>query len=163
MDTQRFVDLSSPPQKINGMVLLEQELVIKDSLIPGAGKGLFTNVAICKGSYIVEYAGRRTTWNDVEHEADNMYICYIDDAFVIDGRSHVDVAARYANDAAGLTRVKGLVNNAHYVYDEDKVYIEATKDIEAGAEILVSYGKEYWDTVRRNMEIDEEEAIERRA
>jgi SET domain-containing protein len=138
------------------MSLLENDLVIRTSLIPGAGKGLFTKHAVKKGSYIVEYKGRRTTWDDVAHDADNMYICYIHDAFVIDGRNHVDDLARYANDAAGLTRVKGLANNAHYVYDKDRVYIEATKDIAAGAEIFVSYGKGYWDTVHENMRIDEE-------
>ena len=145
------------------MALLEFELVVKTSLIPGAGMGLFTKLAIPKGTYIVEYKGRRTTWDEVRHEADNMYICYVDDAFVIDGRYQPGASARYANDASGLSRVKGLTNNARFVYDENKVYIEATKDIDAGAEIFVSYGREYWDTVRQNIAVDEEEEFQARA
>jgi hypothetical protein len=42
------------------------------------------------------------------------------------------------------------------VYSNDglKAYIESVKDIPAGSEILVSYGKEYWDVVRANLKID---------
>jgi hypothetical protein len=67
--------------------------------------------------------------------------------------------ARYANDAQGLSKVKGITNNCRYVADMDtmKVYIESVKDIPAGAEILVQYGKEYWDVIRHNMKLDEKE------
>jgi len=37
------------------------------------------------------------------------------------------------------------------VEDDNKVYIEAFRNIEPGSEILVSYGKEYWDVVRENL------------
>jgi hypothetical protein len=37
------------------------------------------------------------------------------------------------------------------------VYVEATRNIPAGAEIFVSYGKAYWDRVRKNMRIDQAE------
>jgi hypothetical protein len=35
------------------------------------------------------------------------------------------------------------------------VYIEAIKDIPAGGEILVQYGKEYWDVIKHNLKLDE--------
>ena len=57
---------------------------------------------------------------------------------------------RYANDARGLVTTKGIGNNSRYVVDELKVFIEATKDIPAGSEIFVSYGREYWDVMRKN-------------
>lgn len=139
------------------MELLETHLKVKVSLIPGAGNGLFTNVFIAKGSYIAEYNGTTTTWDAVKDDDTNAYICYVHDDLVIDGRADMNILARYANDAMGLTRIKGLANNARYTFDEGRVYIEAIKDIDAGAEIFVSYGKAYWDTVRENMEIDEEE------
>jgi len=34
------------------------------------------------------------------------------------------------------------------------VYILASKNIPANAEIFVPYGKEYWDAVRYNIKID---------
>ena len=65
--------------------------------------------------------------------------------------------ARYANDARGLFRVKELNNNAEYVEEGVRVFIEATKDIPAGGEIFVGYGPEYWQVIRHNMRIDERE------
>jgi uncharacterized protein len=58
-----------------------------------------------------------------------------------------------------LTKVKGINNNCRYVADMDtmRVYIEAVKDIPAGAEILVQYGKEYWDVIKYNHKLDEKE------
>jgi uncharacterized protein len=53
--------------------------------------------------------------------------------------------ARYANDANGFRKIKGLVNNSKYVEDGGRVFMEAVKDIPTGAEILIGYGKEYWD------------------
>ena len=38
---------------------------------------------------------------------------------------------------------------------DGKVYIEATKDIPAGSEILVSYGKEYWEVIRHNLKLEQ--------
>jgi uncharacterized protein len=145
------------------MALMEEHLEVKTSSIPGSGKGLFTKVFMPKGSHVIEYTGIVTTWDAVKDDHTNAYICYVQDDLVIDSRTDTTALARYANDAAGLTRVRGLNNNARYTFDDGKVYLEAMKDIAAGAEIFVSYGKEYWDTVRENMRIDEEEAIEERA
>ena len=132
------------------MALLEKHLQIKKSLIPGAGKGLFTTVFIPKGTRIVEYKGRSTTWKDVEHDYKNGYIYSIDPKHVIDAKTYKKALGRYANDAKGLVSTKGLSNNSKYVVDEFKVFIEAIKDISAGSEIFVSYGREYWDVMRRN-------------
>jgi SET domain-containing protein len=142
-------------------MLSESQLEVKTSQIPGAGMGLFTKEFISKGMYIAEYKGIITTWDEVKEDATNMYLYYVDDSLVIDGRKDTTAAARYANDASGLTRVKGLRNNARYIFDDGRVYIEAIKDIPAGAEIFVSYGAGYWNTVRRNIKIDREEKKKR--
>ncbi|HUC80898.1 MAG TPA: SET domain-containing protein-lysine N-methyltransferase [Flavisolibacter sp.] len=136
------------------MALLEKELEIKDSGIPGAGKGLFTNVFIPKGTRIVEYKGSVTTWDAVRNDATNAYIYFLKPNYVIDARDHPKSLARYVNDAQGLVRSKERWNNAKFTPDGLRVFVEATKDIQPGEEIFVSYGKKYWDTVRKNMEID---------
>jgi SET domain-containing protein len=41
--------------------------------------------------------------------------------------------------------------------DDKKVFIEAIKDIPAGSEILVSYGKEYWDVMKENAKFEKKE------
>lgn len=43
------------------MALLEKHLYVKRSLLPGAGRGLFTKVPIKKGTRIVEYKGEIMT------------------------------------------------------------------------------------------------------
>jgi hypothetical protein len=101
-----------------------------------------------------------TTWKDVDiDEGRNGYIYYINRNHVIDARPYVKTLGRYANDAQGLSKVKGLTNNSRYMADMNtlRVYIEAVKDIPAGGEILVQYGKEYWDVIKQNLKIDERE------
>lgn len=144
------------------MALLEKQLVVKRSTLPDAGKGLFTKKMIPKGTRIVEYKGKISTWKDVNiDEGRNGYIYYINRNHVIDALPYPKALGRYANDAKGLTRVKGITNNSQYVNDDMRVYIEAVKDIPAGGEILVQYGKEYWDVIRHNKKIDEKEKLKK--
>lgn len=142
------------------MALLEKQLVVKKSTLPNAGKGLFTKKLIPKGTRIVEYKGKVSTWKDVDiDEGRNGYIYYINRKHVIDALPFPQHLARYANDAQGMSKVKGINNNSRYVADMDtmRVYIEAVKDIPAGEEILVQYGKEYWDVIKHNLKIDARE------
>lgn len=140
------------------MALLEKQLYVKKSTIPGAGKGLFTKKFIPKGTRIVEYKGRKTVWKEVKDRDDNGYIYSINRNHVIDAMKTKSALARYANDAKGLVRIKGINNNSEYVNDNYRAYIEATKDIPAGAEILVGYGKEYWDVIRHNIKVEKQQA-----
>jgi uncharacterized protein len=142
------------------MALLEKQLVVKRSTIPNSGKGLFTKEFIPKGTRIVEYKGKKTTWKDVDiDEGRNGYIYYINRKHVIDARLTPQHLGRYANDAQGMSKVKGISNNCRYIADMDtlRVYIESVKDIPAGGEILVQYGKEYWDVIKHNIRLDERE------
>src|SRR5687767_5287782 len=108
------------------MALLEKQLVVKRSAIPGSGKGLFTKKFIPAGTRIVEYKGKVTSWKDADHRnGGNGYIYYVKRYHVIDALPRPDALARYANDAKGMSRVKGLTNNSDYVEDGLKVYIES--------------------------------------
>ena len=136
------------------MDLLEDQLVVKNSTLPGSGKGLFTKIAIAKGARVVEYRGKITTWKDVDHQnGTNSYIYFVNKNHVIDGLPFKKELARYVNDARGLTRVKGITNNCQYVEDGVRIFVEAIKNIPAGSELLVAYGKDYWDTIKKNAEI----------
>src|SRR6187402_1924179 len=116
------------------MALLEKKLEVKESTIPGAGKGLFTKIFIPKGTRIVEYKGKLTTWKEVENDYKNGYIYSINAKDVIDAKTFKKALGRYANDANGLGRKKGLSNNSEYVAERLKVFIEAVKDIPTGSE-----------------------------
>lgn len=137
------------------MALLEKYLFIKRSGIPTAGKGLFTNQYIPKNTRILEYKGRITTWKkilraEVLHpEILNRYVFYITQNHVIDAMNYKKALARYANDAKGLNKTKGILNNCKYVRVGKRIFMETIKDIPKGGEILVSYGKEYWDVIKK--------------
>ena len=137
------------------MALLEKQLIIKKSTIPNSGKGLFTRKFIPKGTRIVEYKGKVTPWKEVKDEdGKNGYIFYVNRNHVINALPAKKAIARYANDARGLVKIKGVTNNADYITDGLKAFIEARKDIPAGAEILVDYGKDYWKVIRYNLKLE---------
>lgn len=137
------------------MALLEKKVQVKVSTLPGAGKGLFAKTFISKGTLIVEYKGKITTWKEVDdNDGNNGYIYYVRRYHVIDASRRRSALARYANDARGLKRVKGITNNAEYEEAGLRVYIKAVKDIPAGKEIFVEYGKEYWSVIRHNIKVE---------
>ncbi len=137
------------------MALLEKKVEVKESTLPNAGKGLFAKDFIPKGSLIVEYKGKITNWKEVDDkDGNNGYIYYVKKHHVIDASRHRGALARYANDAKGLQREKGINNNAEYVEDGLQVFIKSKKDIYPGQEILVEYGKEYWDVIKHNKKVD---------
>jgi SET domain-containing protein len=129
-------------------------LHVKKSSLPNAGKGLFTDRAIKKGTKIIEYKGEIIDWKEYEKrvlEDKDGYLFYISKTRCIDAFSTPQHKARYANDAQGLSRVKGKKNNSSYEVIDNKCYIMAERDIEAGEEIFVNYTKEYWDCIRYNI------------
>ena len=136
------------------MALLEKQLRVKTSTLPGTGKGLFTTKFISKGTRIVEYWGKITTWKEVEHEeGSNGYIFFVTKKHVIDAHYYKKSIARYANDARGLKKIKGIRNNAEYEIENMRVFIDAKHDIQAGEEIFVDYGREYWNVIRYNAKL----------
>ena len=142
----------------------ENQLVVKTSTIPGSGNGLFTKKEIAKGARIVEYTGEIITWKQANKERSfSPYIFYVNRNHVIDAVNTPESLGRYANDARGMGKVKGLSNNAQFEKDGLQVYLVATKKIPAGGEIFVGYGKDYWDVIRKNAKIDADAAKKKAA
>lgn len=143
------------------MALLDKKLFVKKSLLPGAGRGLFTKVAIKKGTSIVEYKGEIMTWKQVEKLPDwrNGYVFYFNLKHVIDAWKTKKSVAHFANDAAGIVRVKGIRNNSEYQTKGKRCFIVATEDIPKGSEIFVEYGKEYWKAVRDNIRAEKRKLV----
>jgi hypothetical protein len=140
------------PIFIDHMPLLEKQLFVRRSTLKGAGKGLFTSKPIPKGAKIVEYKGAISTWKEVDDRKGlNGYIYYVNRHHVIDAWGNKRALARYANDAKGIVRTEGIRNNCMYAIEGLRVYIMALKNIPAGSELLVGYGKEYWDIISENL------------
>ena len=129
-------------------------LIIKKSRLPGAGKGLYTTKAISKESKIIEYRGEVIGYNEYRKRTRNeqdQYLFFVRMELCIDAMHTPQYKARYANDAAGITRLKGVKNNSDYVIFGNKCFIVASRDIKAGEEIFVNYTKSYWDYMRKRM------------
>ena len=147
------------------MAYLEKYLEVKESTLPGAGKGLFTKIDIPKGTWIVEYQGEILTWKEVEKMADyrNGYVFFVFHTHVIDAWKYKKKVARYANDARGLVRIKGINNNCEYHVYKRRCYIKAIRNIKAGSELFVDYGREYWKAIRDNIREEEREKAKKAA
>lgn len=101
------------------------------------GLGLKTLLDIKKGDEILEYTGRRVP-NEKANEKPNRYLFELDDKVTIDGSSHKNLA-RYINHAC-----KPNAEAVHYT-DENRIYIEALRNIKTGEEITFDYGEQHFD------------------
>jgi uncharacterized protein len=121
---------------------------VDKSIIPNAGLGLFAEEDIKRSQIILLVNGPRYTAEEVEGiQNDNDYLLEINDGT----GDCIEVLgdARYANDAKGINGVPGMVNNSQFCSFEDhSMYLEATRNIPKGSEILVNYGKAYWKDVK---------------
>jgi uncharacterized protein len=147
------------------MVLTKKSLVVKKSTIPNSGKGVFTKKNIQKGTRIAEYKGRVVTWKEVVKmaESENGYVFHFNNQYCLDARKTKTSVAGFINDAKGIVRLKGVRNNTEYVTEKKRCFIEAIRDIPAGAELFVGYGNEYWRVIRYNARVDRERIRERTA
>jgi len=131
-------------------------LIVKKSKIEGSGKGLFTTKAIKKGAKVIQYRGEEIGWSEynkrVKRDEDG-YLFYFSRKRCIDAFHTPQYKARYANDANGFTRVKGLKNNSEYEIFGEDCFIVSTRDIKAGEEIYTDYTKDYWDSMRFNYKL----------
>ncbi|HOV10483.1 MAG TPA: SET domain-containing protein [Bacteroidales bacterium] len=127
---------------------------IKPSQIPGSGLGLWAAKDFKKGDVIVKYDGDKISLKECERRNQNQegyggYYLTLSKNRIIDAQYTLWAEGRYANDAAGLTRIKGLRNNAKYQLIKREAFIVASRNIKAGEEILVSYGRSYWNILRK--------------
>jgi uncharacterized protein len=131
-------------------------LTIKKSQIPSAGKGLWAEKDFKRGEVIVKYDGEKITWKECDRrnkaqEGYGGYYLYITKRNCIDAQYTTWAHGRYANDAAGVSRIEGLRNNARYEIRKGEAFIIASRNIKAAEEIFVSYGKSYWNTLKKEM------------
>lgn len=127
-----------------------KNLKVDVSTIPNSGKGLFAKKDFKKGEYICKFTGDYIDSKELEKRdvggARSAYFIYIDDDTTLDVYDS-KCLAKYANDAEGFRKIRGKRNNSALAQDGKNIYIQATKDIDAGDEIFVGYGKDYWDNI----------------
>ncbi len=132
------------------MTYLDKHLYLKKSKIPQAGLGLFTRVNISKGTRITQYKGRIQPWKDVkDQDGYNAYLFRVNSRVTINALSYKKTFGRYANDAKGFQRVKGLRNNVDYETEGNRCYLDAIRNIKKNEEILVEYGGNFWSLLKK--------------
>lgn len=127
----------------------KNKVEVRLSNIKDAGFGLFAKSTIKKGNLISEFTGELIDNNQVEILSSKRKMLYLidwDENYTLDVEKS-DCFAKYANDAEGLKLIKNLKNNSKISWYNNKLFLEAIKDIKQNEEIYVSYGKEYWDNL----------------
>ena len=132
-------------------MLLEDDLRIKKSTIPGAGLGLFNGKkTIKKGEVVTKYDGERLTRqqvedrypDDVDDGKAEYVLCNNDDTVCLDARNTTSCAARFSNSKRRDTGIRG--NNAEFRDHRTKWRdMVARKKIKPGKEVFTWYGDDY--------------------
>ncbi len=102
-----------------------------------SGLGLFTDVLIKKGVFVIEYLGPILD----EKEADKKggkYLFEIDKKWTIEGSARKNLA-RYINHSCKP--------NCEAEIDGKRIFIYAKKNINAGEELSYNYGKGYFEDI----------------
>jgi SET domain-containing protein len=104
-----------------------------------AGLGLFATAPIARGSFIIEYTGKRLTTkaaHEREWKTGARYMFEVSERVTIDGSSRANTA-RYINHSCKP--------NAEAVISGGRIRIYARKRIAEGQEITMDYGIEYFE------------------
>lgn len=120
------------------------ELYIDDSKIKEAGLGVFTNEIIPKNTIIDEYKGELVEISEYKF---NPYMYSLKDnqsKIIIDASKLPRCYMGMLNDSINSK----FKNNCEFEPDIEnkKVYIVSTRDIQAGEELFIGYGYNYWFT-----------------
>jgi SET domain-containing protein len=112
--------------------------VVHDSAI--AGKGAFARKLIPKGTRIAEYRGQRIDADEADrrYEDDAMEVHHTF-LFALDNGMVIDAAVR-GNDSRFINH--SCDPNCEAVEEDDRVFIEALRDIKRGEELLYDYAYE---------------------
>lgn len=124
-----------------------KKLEVRRSNIPEAGLGLFTLRDIKKGQVITPYGGVLVSPREYD-ASDSVYGIEFNKNQILDGASTQSSLGRYANScrAGNIKKKQCKGQNARLSANKAKktASVKATRNIKAGEEIFVSYGRSYW-------------------
>jgi len=99
------------------------------------GLGLFSNIQIAKGEFVIEYTGKMMGSNEADAKG-GKYLFEINSRWTIDGSGRENVA-RYINHSC-RPNCEASIKNKHII-------ICSIKEIKPGEELTYNYGKEYFN------------------
>jgi len=99
------------------------------------GLGLFSNIQIAKGEFVIEYTGKVMTSKEA-NEKGGKYLFEINSRTTIDGSGRENLA-RYINHSCRP--------NCEATIKNKQIIIRSIKEIKPGDELTYNYGKEYFN------------------
>lgn len=120
---------------------------VRESLIPGAGLGLFARVPVTKNQVLTWYAGRTLDRAQAAAVKDPSFLRSTEFDVVIDGiriPQAGEGAASFANHARGVHKNVKFVTVFDAAIHANRIVLKALRDITADEEILVDYGRHFW-------------------
>jgi SET domain-containing protein len=99
------------------------------------GLGLYSNIQIKKGEFVIEYTGKIITSKEA-NEKGGKYLFELNSRITIDGYGRENIA-RYINHSCRPNCEARIKNK--------QILISAIKGIKPGDELTYSYGKEYFN------------------
>ena len=109
------------------------------------GNGVFANAPIAAGARLIEYRGLLRTHEEADAlyaddlESGHTFLFTLNDDYLIDANFHGN-AARWINHSCAPNCQAVLVEAENGDRRQDRVFIEALRDIEAGEELTYNYG-----------------------
>eukprot|EP00466_Bigelowiella_natans_P011805 jgi/Bigna1/79440/fgenesh1_pg.62_\ len=122
-------------------------LYVKPSQIPNAGSGLYAKKNFVEGEVVCEYSG--DVYNIFQFMSnDSTYALELSPFVYVDARHHEEVLGRYINDHGDLAKINVVWEKHPW---QGKAFVVASRDIQSGEELYVSYGSRYWKLAGREL------------
>lgn len=120
---------------------------IATSSIPNAGKGIFATKDLPK-NHMIQYARQKDFMThaqmDARYPGDTLApygMCDVHSDKCWDGLPYRSGLGRWANDPRGTKKKDNLT----FVVQDHKAYVKTTKKVKKGDELLIKYGRQYWN------------------
>merc|ERR1719506_2812584 len=129
-----------------------QDVQARPSSIKGAGKGLFAQVDMARGTLLpAPYQGRSLTWEQFLKTKDQRYCYTVDD----DGIWAVDALklvkgnpCRFVNGAMTAAQ-RRKVNVCGILMEDKQGWFVTKRSVSQGEEFMIDYGPGYWKEWKR--------------
>ena len=126
---------------------IEKNIEIKKSNIPAAGNGVFTKIDLKKEQPIGIYTGEVITKEEAKSRSSDYIMQIRTKGFYVDGK-------KYGNWTGKINHAKGKEANVRFLESGKLI---AIRNISAGTELLMNYGKEADIIVQGNKKQQEDE------
>ena len=131
--------------------VMKDLILIKNSTVKSAGKGVFAKTLIPKGKRLCSYEGELLSEQEFDKRSDTSYVFEVQKKvsgkyklFYIDARKKkYSNWARYVNGVKTPFQKKKNLNVRAYQYNE-KIFYKTTRNIKEGEELFIDYGDSYW-------------------